>query len=454
MSKDIARKTSAHRTAVILSLALVFTLIPFGALAKPSDTKPNCNAFVSTGNIFYLVTPAGKVITQFAPNVGSVTNAVIAPDGRKMAYLAASSGTNAYAFHVMNTQGQQGTFSTVPMRRGTKEDDTQNSPIEGLSWNSNNVLRVTKFVGKNMERFEFYRIPRSLNWRAPMAARPAIADNCILKHHGDWVACINGDAVYVGSGIRNQQAAFQVTGFKGIKPEESFPLGIGDSITTQGTTPSYTVTLENINKNGIYLSVTPPSGNEAVVKSGNFTVNFPVQGYPTYGFFATIVNHKSNLVRIDVVKNDSPGDIFDPALAWLPHGEGLILIRRKGSTASLYLIQPGRDRVTWHPAFGHGPQWHLVAQTSVSLPETIDSMRFATPSMLLLKTGSALNGYQFSELPITITNGYHHWNHKQPSLTVGSMTSLPTMMSVTMNGGALKANVLGWSCHGRHRHRR
>ncbi|MGH8400779.1 MAG: hypothetical protein ACRESU_06730, partial [Gammaproteobacteria bacterium] len=208
----------------------------------------------------------------------------------------------------------------------------------------------------------------------------------------------------------------------------------------------YKVTLNSIAKNQITLSLTALDtgiGEQMQIENGSY---MPETDYTTgaeYGFFATVVDAKSNLVRIDIVKSNSPSDIFDPALAWQPHREGLLFIRRTNSQAMLYLIQPDRrdhDRNEFHgPA--KDPKWHLAAQVPIDMPKVVQAMRFATPSLLLLQTSDG----QFSEMPIDIHYGEHE-SHNRPTLTPGAITPLPPKLAVQINDASTQADVLDWSC--------
>ncbi|HET7922865.1 MAG TPA: hypothetical protein VFM15_08945 [Gammaproteobacteria bacterium] len=426
--------------------------MPIAAYARNS-ALPTCEALISVSNNLYLVDHTGTMITQFTSYAITEHDAVLSPDGNKVAYISGSNDTDTYAFTVVDKYGRQGTSSVSPSsQHETKNDPTfglgANNPIEGLSWNSRDLLRVTKWAGKDVARFEFYRIPHDLSHSAHEVAEPVLEENCIAERYTDSVACIEREGtITLNRGADDGNDIFSITGFEGIAPYESFTIHVGDSVTPPNG-PPFTINIKSIANNKITLRLTPTATGiwgEMQIDNGSY---MPEDDYSTgdvYGFYATIVNAETGLVRIAVVKSNSPSNIFDPALAWTPHGHGLLLIRRTNSQAILYLIRPGRghDHEDEHSADEHGRQWHLAAQAPINLPTVIQDIRFATPSLLLLKTADGA----YSEVAIDIQHGHHdHGSENQTTLTLGPVTPLPATLPVTLNGATTQAKVLGWSC--------
>ncbi len=425
-----------RRKGIALSIGLVTVLAPCAALAgdPPAQT---CNALVSIANNLYLVDNAGKMLVQFTSDGTTKAVAALAPDGTKVAYVTPD--LSAQTYEVVNEFRQQGTY---PIYEVPKRDDPHGfvarSTFQSLSWASRDVLGVMNSAGKDYGYFLFRRIPDDLSPAARLIAKPSMADGCAVQPRGHELACIDsGGSVFWDGGNTSGQNVFSVSGFEGIKPEESFTLGVGESANTQGTTPSYTVTLISVDKNEITLRISPPNGawEQPNIENGGYTTNLPVLDYNTYGFFATIVNRKAGLVRIDAVKSYSPDNIFDPALTWTPDGHGLLLIRRTNTQAALYLISPGGEDHRWKE--GRDDRWTLTAQVPINLPGTINSMRFATPSLLLLKDEQN----QFSEVPIEISH-----SDGTETLSLGAVTALPSTLTVSLNGTSTQGAVLDWSC--------
>ncbi len=434
MSMYMNWKAPASRASIILASAMMGVFAPVAAQAKQSS--PTCDALVTIAGDLYLVNSAGKVLTRFTTGGVTADFATLSPDGDKVAY---ATDQTANTFKVVNKFGQKGSF---PLSL------SNNSYLMGLKWNANDVLRATKFWGKNYAQFAFLRIPEDLSPPAPTAAKSVMEDNCVLKGNGEKVACIDtGGIVSLGGGVNNGQGVFGVSGYEGVKPEESFTLSVGQSATTTETELAYKVSLKRIDKDGITLRITRPDGNwEQPTLTNGGSIGPPPPYEDEWGFFVTLLNKKPGWVRVDVIKSDAPVIKFDQGIAWQPHGQGLVFIQRTNTQTFLDLIQPGRGHVSGHPAKGQGAQWHLAAQVPVSWPGNVQSMRFLTPTLLLLNTGSSQEP-SYSEVPIHIANGQ---DNGKPALTVGTVTPLPTTILTTTNGKTTQAPVLDWSCKAPH----
>lgn len=436
----------ASRAGIIAVSALFGVLAPLAAQAKPSS---GCYALVPAADALQLVTPNGKVLANFPTGGASADFATLSPKADKVAY---ASGESAKTIEVVNQFGQQGSF---PLNASNDTDELAYEKVMGylmeLAWNSDNVLRVTRFGGKDFPLFEFRRIPEDLSPPAPLIKKASTSDNCVLKGDGEQLACIARDgAVYLGGGGSSGQSIFVVSAFDGVKPQESFTLGVGQSATTTTTELAYKLTLKKIDKNGITIRITTPSGywEQSLLSSGNYDFGAPAPYEYEYDFSVTLINKKPAQVRVDVTKSKSnfPKNPFDLGLTWQPHGEGLLFIQQTKTQTFLDLIQPGRGRVNGHPAKGQGAQWHLAAQVPISAPSAVQSMRFLTPTLLLMDTGSP-EGPSYSEATIHIANGQENG---KPSLTVGTVKSLPAKIAVTTNGKTIQASVLDWSCKAPH----
>lgn len=435
-------KVSTHFVVVALGAALIGVLAPLSAQAGQS-AAPTCSALVSMANDLYLVTSSGKMLEQFTSDGTSKSFATLSPNGDKVAYTTDQTATT---FDVVNKYGQVGTF---PMNSGGRNASAgtanANSYVMGLHWSAGSTLRLTAFYGKNYAQFQFLRIPDDLSPPARMASKSTVGQNCVLKKMGGLVACIDQSGFVSLGGGDNGKSIYSVSGFKGVTPLASFNLHVGES-TTPSNAPPYRVTVVGISDSTILLSLDTLNpkypGSAEYVKSGSYMGVTDYENYDVYGYFATIINAKSGLVRIDIVKSNTPDEPFDMGLAWQPHGQGLLFVQYTNTQTFLDLIQPGRGHTNSHPPHGQGPQWHLAAQVPISLPGKVQSMRFLTPSLLLLNTGD-FRGPQYREVPIHIANGR---DNGKPTLTVGTMTQLPDTISVTANGKAAQASVLDWSC--------
>lgn len=442
MKKYRNLKISSRSALVILGTALIGALTPLVAQAG-QKAAPKCNALVSMSNNLYLVTSTGKTLTQFTTDGIPKNFATISPSGDKVAY---ATGQTATTFDVVNQYGQVGTF---PMSQETNSPSggtaETSSYLMGLRWNSDSTLRLTAFYGKDYAQFQFLRIPDDLAPPATTDAKSTVDENCVLKETGGLVACIDQGGFVSLGGNSNSKGIYSVSGFEGEKALASFNLHVGQS-TTPSNTPPYRVTVVSVSDNKILLSLESPNPEypapAGYVKSGSYLGMTDYENDEQYGYFATIINAKSGLVRIDIVKSNTPDEPFDMGLAWQPHGQGLLFVQHTNTQTFLDLIQPGRGHVSDHPAKGQGPQWHLAAQVPISLPGKVESMRFLTPGLLLLNTGD-YRGPQYSEVPIHIANGQ---DNGKPALTVGAVRRMPDKISITTNGKTTQASVLDWSC--------
>lgn len=424
-----------------LGVILITLVFPLPAKAKKLGTH-RCDALVSVAGNLYLVGPNGKLLTRFPSDGAAVDFVTLSPDGDKVAYAA---GTMAKHITVANKFGQHGSFPLNATNDSAESAYTKAMGyLMGLTWNSDDVLRVTRFGGKDYEQFEFRHIPASLSQSAPLTKEPALADNCVLSHDRGRVACIEYDGVvHLGGGTSGGRVIFSVSGFKESQPEESLVLSAGESAKTTGTHPKFTVTLKSIGRNGIDLRVTPPGGGwwDTFLKNGGYTTTPPYLR-PHYEFKVTVINAKTDQVRVDVLKGGSPYQRFGRALAWQPQGQGLLFIRYTNTQTYLDLIQPNLGDANGPSEKGQRPQWKLAAQLPISWPGKVRSMRFLTPSLLLLDTGD-YRGPQYSELAIHFSN---RQDRRKLSLRLGRVIPLPATIMVIKHGKTSRAPVLDWSC--------
>lgn len=423
---------------MLLGTGFAVMLAPDLVVARQLPTQ-TCNALVTIADNLYLVDSTGKVLTQFTSESTPKVAVAISPDGRKVAYVTPD--LSAQTYEVVNTFKQQGSY---PIYKMPKRDDpygfVARSPFSSLSWSSDNILALISTAGKNHDYYSFHFIPEDLRPFSPLVVMPAAADDCVLQSDSRRLVCIDtSGSILLGGGDVDGRSTYSVTGFEGLKPEESFTLGVGESSNTQGTSPGYTVTLIRVSRDGITLRISPLDGGweQITLKDGDYAANPGSVDSVPYGFFVKVVNAKSRLVRVDVVRRDSPWNVFDPALTWTPDGRGLVLIRRTDTLAFLYLIRPGRGEHRKDARDEGRDQWTLAAQAVIDAPEEIESMRFATPSLLLLKDDLG----NYSEVPIEIGQ-----RRGRATLTLGTVTALPSTMNVNHDGTTTQGMVLDWSC--------
>ena len=195
----------------------------------------------------------------------------------------------------------------------------------------------------------------------------------------------------------------------------------------------------SVSEDGVGIKITYANGlwEEDGLSKGSFA---DIPGVNNdHAFSATVLDAGTGLVRVDELKVPTVTKTsLDPALAWQPHGTGLLIIRRQNNQAVLCLIQPRGER----RQRGKHQQWQLVATAPIDIGR-VQAMRFASPTSLLLQTGSD----SFSAVPIHITNGS---KGGKPTITLGTVTSMPATASVTVKGVSSEGSVVDWSCGGHH----
>lgn len=422
-----------------LGLTLLFALVPIAALAG-QKSPPTCNALVNMKNDLYLATPSGTVLTRFTSDGTTKDYATVSPNGKRVAYVEHSNQENT-SYWVGDASGTQGQFPVYTAKAKSTNDYDALGPLMGLYWSSNHVLRLEKHVSPTDSRFEFHRVNNDLTGTARMIGSAAYGDNCAMRHQAGRVACVRGGVVTI-----NGKRVFHVSEFAGKTPMASFTLTKGNSTTTSGN-PSFKVKVIGFYKNSVGIKVLLPNGNGGeTYLSGSKDVMPLWWNGQRYGFFATVINKATGLVRINVIKGN---DVyhkagFSPAVAWQQHGSGLLLLRQSGSGAMLDLIQPRENSQHGHKGRGKNHEWSLVATALIDVTDSVKNMRFITDSMLLLQTSEG----GFRELPVRIHNGSS--NKGRPTLTIGTVKPLPTIISVMANDRAARAPVLDWSCKAPH----
>lgn len=446
-----------RRTTVVLGTAVMVALTSLAALAD-QVVSPECYALVSVANNLYLVGSSGMIITRFTSDGTAKLYATISPDGHQVAYVVPNSDGNVISqYHVANANGRERSFA-VNSETSDRTGNFDAYPLVGLWWNANDLLRVTKHVSPSASFFEFHSIdPRLGGWARIVGM--GFGDSCVMEKKGGLVSCVQNSVVRVGD-----QPVFSEAGFP-TAPIASFMLTKGSSAATPSP-PIFTITVVGVYNGQVGLKVISPNG---VWETGYIPNS---QDYFTtwwdgvqYGFSANLVDKSTGLVQIQEFQGREAGtSIFDSAIAWEPHGQGLLVIRRENGLTILYLIQPrgrgrggdgdgggglgssgendaeSRDRHDRHNS------WILVAQAPINTPKSVEAMRFLSPSLLLFQTADG----GFSWAPIRISNGRPRQNQSSgsggPSLAVGAVTPLPSTVPVSINGSTYQTTPLDWSC--------
>lgn len=420
-----------HGSAILGTVFLASLLPLMGRAAQPA--APNCDALVSVANDLYLVGSTGAVITRFTSDGTVKMYSTVSPDGRQVAYVSPNSDeVNIVQYEVADSNGSQRAF---PVNIGSDSSNTHNVydayPLVGLRWDADGILQTRKHVSPSTSLFEFHRIDsQRRGWGR--GAEVGFGVGCTMKSDGGLVACVQGSGVRV-----DNQRVFAEFGFS-TTPLASFVLTVGDSAATPSG-PTFTVSVVGVHDGKVGLKVTSPNGTWETGYIPNDQMYFTTWWNGVqYGFSANLRNTGLGRVEIKEYQGHEAGTSnFDSAIAWRPRGNGLLVIRREGAEALLYLLRPTGFGQDSREGRWRDWSWGLGAQALVNLPNGVKAMRFVTPSFLLFQ---AANGV-FSWAPIRISSG-----SGGTSLTVGAITRLPSTVPATIGGSTTQATALDWSC--------
>ena len=417
MNKKWIWQDCSRRLSYALGATAVGALLPLVAFGNPVATSPECDALVAITNNLYLVDGSGRPLTQFTSDGLAKDQPTVAPDGRRVAWLVAGPSDSTYT--ILDSSGHQVTLN--PHATDRPGDDQAAAPLMALAWSSADVVQLTKHEGPSASRFEYHQIGSQTS-SAPLVGQLGAGTAC--AQHGE-VACVQDGEIQVsGSPVFDQAPN------TGATPQTSVTLAKGSTAVLSGT-PAFTVQILGFSGDTIGLQVTGPNGTGAKewVPAG-VPLNMDWK-FITYSFTATQVDPQAGTVRVDeFVDGDQPA-AFDPAITWSLEGHDLLAVYRSNGQAVLYLVRPGSQ----------GSSWSLTAQVPLSITAMVDSMRFVSPSTLLLHTADG----KFSELPVTITQGQ---SGHGPALMLGAVNTLPQSLQVVLDPAApaAQAKVLDWAC--------
>lgn len=433
------------RASVILSGAILCFAVPFVAMAG-SVTAPECDALVSVTNDLYLVNMDGKILRQFTHGgAAGVAKeyAAVSPDGMRVAY--ATLGGDQYAkYQVATADGEARSFPVYDPELSGLDKFAGMGALMGLTWSSNDVLKLEKHASPSASFFEFRRLGPGDGMSSRERESQGIGSACVLRRESRRVACIRTDEGGASVSV-NGKDVFYDSQLSLASPVATFTITKGSGVTTGGN-PDFLIKVVGFDKGTIGLEVVSPNGSGATsyLPSGAL---FPVWwDGRQYGFSVSLVDRAGGVVRVSEVVGAEVGAMaFDSVIAWQPHGPGLLLIRRTAPQPMLYLIQPREvSGEEGEPGGVHG-MWTLVAKTPIAVTGSVTKMRFVTPMTLLL--GTARSAFDMASVEILDSEG----DRSASALKVGSVTPMPSTVSVAVKGSVAKPPVLGWSCESHHR---
>lgn len=415
----------------LVAAAVVGVLLAASAQAQVNQ-NPVCNALVKVANDLYLANASGVGLVQFTNDGLPKRSASLAPDSRKVAFIPDATQDS---ITVVDYNLRKQTY-LAPTRNGDGDKDDDQSDLSlstailtGVSWATNKIVRLDKHLGKDTDRFEFYKVPEDLTSSLRRAAHPALGAVCVMKPHDDDVACLQGNDVTLNSSV-----IYSDNGFANAAQVDSLTLTVGQSAQVKGIT-GLDVQLASV-VSGITLYVTLPGGARIGKRVNPGDVLTVQLGDQTLGFFPTLPNAAAGMVQITVLSRDGDLAVFGSALTWRGSQEGgedrreegsiLALIRNTSTGSALTLLEPGPRG-----------QWGVLAQGALNISNPIGNMRFLTPTLLYYETFAEFGTVRVSL--VQLATG--------PVLQFGAITKLPSKLSVTIAGRTpFDAPVLAWAC--------
>jgi hypothetical protein len=375
-----------------------------GCLAGTAGAaQPACRALVTLDEAAWLVSDHGVPLQRFALDGDGRRTPAMDPQGRRIAYLAAGRLKVATTdTHQIITPRADG-----PLRKMLLE-------ATAVSFLPDGLLRLEHAVSPGSARFDFYRLDEASQTLQPVgkAAHGAI---CTLSQRFWQAACLHATDV-----LLDGKVIHSATGFDLSRPWQTLHMAPGESIATktQGRDePVFRVQVTSL-EDGVTLRVTNPLGQwqESRLQDDVMTMTFSGQ---RYGFRPRLATHASGEVQVDVFRDETTGDPFDHAMAWL--GDRLAIIQRHGANRSLVLLQPNPQDPTL--------PWQMH---SVALPwsERVSAMRLVAPDRLLLHTATRFALVQLDEA-------------EGQGLALRIQQELPATLAVQDHG---TVPVLDWQC--------
>ena len=384
--------------------ACLFALLAGIAIYTHAQNPPNCNALVSANNQLFLVSQTGSVFNQFVTDSLPKESVALSPDGSKVAYI---SSANPNAFTVVDTSGRSVTTLVPPSTRAT---------FTSVSWDAKTVLNVRSRIGQENDLFQFYSVPNAFTAPLAQTTSPRIGKICAARGLDDNnAACISENLVVVGKKILESQDSLSS---ENVKTIATLSIPIGSTVTSQ-TTPSFQARVVSI-ADDITLQITLPNGNwsQSRVPLG---AAIPISWDDgQFGFIPVSVDSVRGAVTVNIVKSNVTGEVFDPAITWT--NDNYVAAIERGSKGAQYVLTKSSGNTA-------------PIRSDLGIQEQVISMTYDTPTLVVFRTAS-----RFAVAPVTFVNG------GAPTMTIGPITTLPTSLVAQFPNGAVKTQVVGWSC--------
>lgn len=409
-----ATKMRSRLTSQAAALGVLMLMAGPNAFPATYPTL-SCKALVSVSNDLYLVSDDGTPLARFSSDGLDKHFETLSPDGSKVAYILDSRPDGII---ITDSDGRSATLLA--------DENHSNGPFVGLQWATDNVLQMNHHFGINNEAFTFFRVVDHLRdgkqieqIKRPVL-NPATGVWCAISPTSHEPVCVSDPDVQV-----NGRLVYSYLDFDFNKPLELLEnLGVGMTVLTQ-TNPSVQVQVTSLDQ-GVTLRIISPDGNweQSRVPSGDI-FQVVVDGQ-RYGFLPTIIDAKRGNVKIAVLEGKVEGTrVLDPTVAW-----------RHDEVAVIELTERGRTLVLLAKRVGG---WMPVASGLLPIQQPINSMRFVSPSTLLLQ----------SEQGFAVVTANMPWPIRASGLTTitfGDVITLKNRLDVNVTTPATTTEVLSWSC--------
>lgn len=380
------------------------------------SSTPICRALVRSANALYLVNSDGTPQAHFAPPVSANQQVTLAPSGHVIAYV--SNGSDQF-----NLAYDDGAIYSFPAMNPAPNSTPNTHDVSGLynraslmavSWGYSDVIRLQKHVGKDGDRFEFYRFAGN-SGHLIEAAVPSFGISCAASPKGRNVACVHGDDIELDGKVIFSSDS-NISGSQ----VGSYLLGTGDSAAIDAM-PGASVQVRSIS-NGITLRVTLPSGawqDMRVIAGDNMSATF---GDQQLLIRPTVPNPVSGKVTVNVFASAVSSIGLIGAIAWTPDGNSIVSLRRTQNGPELLMIAQG-DTLAWK----------VVAQSSIGRYSDTNVLLFVSPTFIYYQgpSGAGL-------VPVS--------SDLSAGVQFGNPVPLPATMALKLDQTVTTLPVLAWSC--------
>jgi hypothetical protein len=270
---------------------------------------------------------------------------------------------------IASAGGGSSVWSFNDLSNMTPSDDYPAGYV-GVGWAGNTVVRLERYVGLNMDWFDFFDISERTG--VITFESKWLGENCVRANGDGRVACLQDGVVLV-----NDKVVYSESPFDQMPQLESVTVSVGVPAQAQ-VVSAFQVLVTSI-EDGVSLTVTLPDGTWSTMNIDDGGLDSFTYAGDDYAFLPAIVDRAQRTVRVGIVKGRSGFRLS--ALAWLPNDDGLLLARTNNGEVYYVLIRPDLS--------SGGASWRRVGDLDSLVTGEIDSMRFELPWLVGFSVGSA-----------------------------------------------------------------